>query len=98
MMNKYNLDTITVGSSWACRFRTQTFVDAQGHPADNSNTQPGEAAQGTLGEYEGIGVIKLRDTESRRVVVEDVQSGREFVVDECDTWDYDRAEYKPVES
>jgi hypothetical protein len=93
MTKKYTLDTITTGESWACRFRTQTFVLADGSLADNTSTAPGEPAQGTLGVYQGIGVISVRDTNSRRVVVQDTASGREFVVDEQDTWDYDRAVY-----
>lgn len=93
MTEKYTLDTITPGFSWACKFRVQTFVLEDGTLADNTNLSPGEPAQGQLSSYEGIGVIKIRDVENRRVVVEDVESHRDFVVDEADTWDYDRAVY-----
>ena len=92
-MTDFNLDTITPGSSWGCRFRTQTFIDEQGAPVDNTGLQPGEAAQGTPGEYTSIGIIRIRDTQNRRLVVVDVATGRDFVVDERDTWDYDRVEY-----
>ena len=74
------------------------MITAEGELADNTNISPGEPAQGAPGEYTSIGVIRIRDLENRRLVVQDTRSDREFVVDEADTWDYDTVEYADLDT
>mgnify|MGYP007043483305 CR=1 FL=1 len=87
------IEDIPAGESWACRFRTTTFVDTQGQPIQVS-LQLGQAHPGTPSEYEGIGVIQVRDLENRRVQLQDVSSLQQFTVSFDDTWDVDTIEWQ----
>lgn len=87
-------DDITPGNSYACKFRTTTLCNDEGAPVDTRNIQLGQRVQGKPMTYEGIGIIRVRDTESRMLRVVDSQHHIEFVVPETDTWDYDTVHYK----
>jgi len=91
-----NIQDIPAGESWACRFRVTTFVDSEGAPVSTS-LQPGEVHPGTPQLYEGIGIIQVRDTENRRVQLQDVDSLAVFTVNFEDTWDVDRVEWQETE-
>lgn len=86
------IEDIPAGESWACRFRTTTFVDANGVPM-NPNLQLGQAHPGLPGVYEGIGVIQVRDTANRRVQLQDVESMQQYTVSFDDCWDVDTIEW-----
>ena len=79
---------IEVGKAYACKFKVKTMLDTYGRIPGLSDTP----LQG-LGIYEGIGVIQVRDTESKRVQLKDEKSGKEFVVPFADIWDIDTAEF-----
>lgn len=88
---KHTLETISAGSSYACRFRVNTLVNAQGVPPEVNDSPL------TPGEYTSIGVIARRDLENRRVSVIDTATGRQFTVDFDDCWDVDVAEWEPAQ-
>ena len=79
---------IEVGKAYACKFKVKTMLDTFGRIPGLSDTP----LQG-LGMYEGIGVIQVRDTESKRVQLKDEKSGKEYVVPLADIWDIDTAEF-----
>lgn len=83
---------IPAGESWACRFRVNTFVDAQGVPV-SANLQLGQAHPGTPGVYEGIGVIQVRDLAQERVQLQCTQTLQQFTVAFDDCWDVDTIEW-----
>jgi len=85
---------IPSGTSWACRFRTTTFVDAQGKPVQAQNLQLGQAHPGTPSEYVGIGVIQVRDLENQLVQLQCVESLQQFTVSFDDCWDVDTIEWQ----
>ena len=89
-----NIQDIPVGESWACRFRTTTFVDAQGAPVTSKNLQPGEAHPGTPEVYEGVGVIQVRDLDNQLVQLQCVESLQQFTVKFDDCWDVDTIEWQ----
>ncbi len=86
------IEDIPVGESWACRFRTTTFLDEDGVPI-SANLQLGQAHPGTPGLYEGIGVIQVRDLENQRVQLQDTASLQQFTVSVDDCWDVDTIEW-----
>lgn len=86
------IEDIPAGESWACRFRTTTFVDSEGTPI-TANLQLGEAHPGTPQVYESIGVIQVRDMEAQRVQLQDVHSLQQFTVSFEDCWDVDTIEW-----
>lgn len=87
-----NLDEITVGESWACKFRTTTFVNDEGKPIE-ANLQIGESHPGHPDTYEGLGVIEVRDIEKKLVQVYDVDCQKRFTVKFEDCWDIDRVDW-----
>jgi len=89
-----NIQDIPVGESWACRFRTTTFLDAQGKPVEAYNLAVGQAHPGNPGVYEGIGVIQVRDLDNQRVQLQDVETLKQFTVDFADCWDVDTIEWR----
>lgn len=84
---------IPAGTSWACKFRTTTFLDKTGQPIEAYNLALGQAHPGTPGAYEGIGVIQVRDIENQRVQLQCVNSLKQFTVDFKDCWDLDTIEW-----
>jgi hypothetical protein len=85
----YNIEEITTGKSYACKFKVTTELDALGRPFPNLSDQP----YGKRGEYEGFGFLLQRDLEQRLVLIGDIDSKKEFVVSFDDIWDLDDVEY-----
>lgn len=92
------LDELTPGQGWACRFRTVTFLDAQGQPMATPQLEQGQAHPGVPGEYKSLGIILTRDVDNQRVRIRDLESDHVFVVAWSDCWDIDTVEWvdKPV--
>jgi len=88
-----NIQDIPAGESWACRFRTTTFLDSQGKPVAAKNLQLGQPHPGTPGEYTSIGVIQVRDLENSRVQLQCVETLEQFTVNFEDCWDCDTIEW-----
>jgi|TARA_B110000977_G_scaffold56102_1_gene76385 hypothetical protein len=87
------IEDISAGESWACRFKTTTFLDSEGQPIEAYNLALGQAHPGVPGEYEGIGVIQVRDIPKQRVQLQCVDSLKQFTVDFKDCWDLDTIEW-----
>ena len=85
-----SMEKVTPGEAYACRFRATIMLDELGRPAPNLSDVPLAGP----GLYEGLGVIKIRDTEQKLVELEDVDSKRTFVVAWEDCWDIDTVEWK----
>ena len=88
------IEDIPVGESWACRFRTTTFLDANQKPVEAHNLQLGQAHPGVPGEYTSIGVIQVRDIENQRVQLQCVETLKQFTVSFDDCWDVDTIEWQ----
>lgn len=84
------IEDIVPGQSYACRFRTKTMLDDLGRPAPNLSDRPLKGP----GDYEGLGVLTTRDTESRLVKLIDDASRKEFTVSFDDIWDIDVVEWQ----
>ena len=88
------IENITAGESWACKFRTRTFVNEDGKPVSTKHLQPGDRVPGKPGDYEGFGVITIRDTQRRLVEILDQNiPDQSWVVSWDDCWDIDRVEW-----
>ena len=85
---------IPAGESWACRFKTTTFLDTNGQPVAAPNLSLGQAHPGKPGVYTSIGVIQVRDLENERVQLQCVNSLQQFTVDFADCWDIDTIEWQ----
>ena len=92
-----DITDIPAGSSWACRFRTTTFLDSQGQPVSARNLALGQAHPGAPGEYTSIGVIQVRDVDNRRVQLQCVESLQQFTVKFEDCWDVDTVEWQEAD-
>ena len=88
-----DIKDIPAGTSWACKFRTTTFLDKTGLPIEAYNLALGQAHPGTPGVYEGVGVIQVRDLENQRVQLQCVDSLKHFTVPFEDCWDLDTIEW-----
>lgn len=89
-----DIKDLTVGESWACRFRTRTFINEQGEPVNTRNLNPGDSVDGEPGDYEGFGAIAKRDNEKRLVEIVDLEhDGFTWVVSWDDCWDIDTVEW-----
>ena len=84
-----DIKEITVGKSYACKFKVKTMLDQMGRPAPNLSDVP---IKGT-GLYEGLGVLIQRDLEKELVKLKDEKSSKEFVVPFSDIWDVDEVEW-----
>jgi hypothetical protein len=89
-----DIKDIEPGSSYACEFKVYTFVDEKGVPVDTRNIQIGEKVPGIPGEYRGLGVIQVRDTQNYLVEVWDTQLNREWTVSWADCWNVDLVDWK----
>ena len=89
-----DIKDIPAGESWACRFKTTTFLDADGNPVAARNLALGQAHPGAPGVYESIGVIQVRDLENQRVQLQCVSTFNQFTVDFADGWDVDTIEWQ----
>lgn len=81
-------EDIQAGKSYACKFKIRTMLDVHGRIPGLSDTP----LKG-IGDYQGFGVIKVRDIESRLFKVVDQESGRELVINFDEVYDIDEAEY-----
>jgi hypothetical protein len=89
MSDYIDIQDITPGESYACKFRVETLVDDLGRPAPNLSDQP---LAGTK-VYEGIGLLVQRDLEQRLVKLQDEASQKTFIVSFDDIWDIDTVEW-----
>lgn len=85
-----SMEDVTPGEAYACKFRATIMLDQLGRPAPNLSDVPLAGP----GEYEGLGVIKIRDSAQRLVELEDTTSKRTFVVAWEDCWDIDTVEWQ----
>lgn len=85
-----SIEDIQVGGSYACRFRATCMLDELGRPAPNLSDVPLAGP----GDYESVGVIKIRDSEQRLVELECTRTQRTFVVPWEDCWDIDVVEWQ----
>ena len=83
------IEDITPGKSYGCKFKVTTMLDSNGKPAPNLSDTPLKGP----GEYEGFGVIQVRDTASRMVELYDTTARKTFRVDFDSLWDIDKVEY-----
>lgn len=89
-----NIEDIRPGESWACKFKTVTFLDSAGTPVSAPNLALGQSHPGMPGNYTSVGIIQIRDIENNRVQLQDVESQKQFTVAFEDCWDVDRIEWQ----
>ena len=88
------MENIPAGESWACRFKTTTFVDKESRVAvEDKNLAVGAAHRGVPGDYEGIGLMQIRDVDNRIVQLLDTVTDITFKVKFDDCWDIDKVEW-----
>lgn len=88
------IEDIPAGEAWACRFKTTTFIDKDtGIAVEDKNVQPGQAHKGIPGDYEGIGLIQVRDIENQIVQLLDTVTNITFKCKFSDCWDIDQVEW-----
>lgn len=93
-MTDIAIKDITVGESWACRFRVHTFVTEDNKPVDTRDLSVGETVKdGAPGYYEGTGVIQTRDCQKKLVELWDTELERTWIVGWDDCWDIDHVEW-----
>jgi len=83
-----DIQDITPGESYACKFRVETMLDTFGRLPGLSDTP----LKG-VGVYEGVGVLLQRDLDQRLVKLQDEKSKKEFVVSFDDIWDIDTVDW-----
>ena len=83
------IEDIEVGKSYGCKFKVTTMLDTMGRPAPNLSDVPLKGP----GEYEGFGVIQVRDLKSRLVELYDTTARKTFRVEFDNLWDIDEVEY-----
>ena len=83
------IEDVTPGKSYGCKFKVTTMLDTFGRPAPNLSDVPLKGP----GEYEGFGVIQIRDMDSRLVELYDTGCRKSFRVSFDDIWDVDEVEY-----
>jgi len=83
-----NIEDITPGNSYACKFRVETMLDTFGRPPGLSDTPLAGVKM-----YESIGILMQRDSDQRLVKLKDEKSSKEFVVPFDDIWDIDTIEW-----
>jgi hypothetical protein len=84
------IEDIQPGKSYGCKFKVTTMLDNLGRPAPNLSDVPLKGP----GEYEGFGVIQVRDLKSRLVELYDTKCRKTFRVEFDNLWDIDEVEYK----
>jgi hypothetical protein len=83
------IEDVTPGKSYGCKFKVTTMLDTMGRPAPNLSDVPLKGP----GEYEGFGVIQVRDMDSRLVELYDTGCRKSFRVSFDNIWDVDEVEY-----
>lgn len=84
----YKIEDIETGKSYGCKFKVTTMLDTHGRPPGLSDTPLAGP-----GEYEGFGVIQVRDSNSQLVEVYDTKARKIFRVGFDSIWDIDDVEY-----
>ena len=88
------MEDIPTGESWACRFKTTTFIDKNsGVAVEDKNLAVGQPHKGIPGDYESIGLIQIRDNENRIVQLLDTVTDITFKIGFDDCWDIDKVEW-----
>lgn len=88
------IEDVTMGKSYACKFRTKTILDEDGGPVTPLTSKP-IAGPGT---YESLGILTQRDMQNSLVKLVDEPSKIEFIVPFVDIWDIDEIEWiEPLE-
>ena len=85
----YTIEDIEPGKSYGCKFKVTTMLDDLGRPAPNLSDRPLKGP----GEYEGFGVIQVRDLKSKQVELYDTECRKSFRVSFDNIWDIDDVEY-----
>ena len=85
----YKIEDIEPGKSYGCKFKVTTMLDDLGRPAPNLSDRPLKGP----GEYEGFGVIQVRDLKSKQVELYDTECRKSFRVSFDNIWDIDDVEY-----
>jgi len=85
----YKIEDIEPGKSYGCKFKVTTMLDTYGRPAPNLSDTPLKGP----GEYEGFGVIQVRDLNSKQVELYDTECRKSFRVSFDNIWDIDDVEY-----
>jgi len=83
------IEDVVPGKSYGCKFKVKTMLDDLGRPAPNLSDRPLKGP----GEYEGFGVIQVRDMNSRLVELYDTTARKTFRVEFDNIWDIDEVEY-----
>lgn len=83
------IEDVIPGKSYGCKFKVTTMLDTLGRPAPNLTDVPLKGP----GEYEGFGVITVRDTKSKLVELYDTSCRKTFRVEFDNIWDIDEVEY-----
>jgi hypothetical protein len=83
------IEEVEVGKSYGCKFRVITMLDDSGKPV----VDLGDALPKAPGEYEGFGVIQMRDLNNRLVELYDTTARKMFTVSFNDIWDIDTVEW-----
>jgi len=82
------IEEIKTGQSYACKFKVETMLDVHGRvPGLSDSPLKGP------GTYEGLGLIQIRDMESKHVQLKDEKSGKEFIVPFTQIWDIDTVDW-----
>lgn len=88
------MEDINVGETWACRFKVKTFIDPKtGAAVEEKNLAVGMPHKGVPGDYEGVGLIQIRDNNTRIVQLLDTVSQITFKVNFDNCWDLDTVEW-----
>lgn len=90
-----DISELRSGESYGCRFRVQTFIDADSKPRSTKNLQPGEVLKDAKpGEYCGFGAISKRDRDRQLLEIVDLENpGFTWTVSWTDVWDVDTIEW-----
>jgi hypothetical protein len=87
-------EDIQPGTSYACNFSVQTWIDSAGNPINTENISPGQKVNGTPGIYKGFGVIAVRDTQNKLLKIYDTKLQRYWNVPYDATENIDTVEWR----
>ena len=86
------IEDVQPGNSYACKFKVKNIpLDEFGRPGGMLSLA--DIPVKKYGDYEGVGILMARDSESRHVKLQDEKSQKEFVVPFEDIWDIDTIEW-----
>jgi len=87
------IENIPAGESWACRYRCTRWLDSAGRPIEAKPKNIGSVHPGKPGEWEGIGVIQIRDADRRLVQLWDTELHTSVTVSWDDVWAVEPVEW-----